>query len=117
MKKLTKKTARRYVTSTQPLSLHKAVCLLLGFEPEGERPEHPSAEYLRAEKWVIDRVPLAGKPEGLTNRQWKMQQILESMGQSGAELEESVRSFGELPQDSQDLALDVIVKRNSQPLQ
>lgn len=106
MKKLTKKTARKYVKNLQgTVTLHQAVCLALGFEPEGERPTNPSLDYLRAERSIFDQVPMTGKPEHLTNRQWTMQLFLEMLGQSGAELEESVRSFGELPVASQDVAL------------
>lgn len=112
MKKLTKKTARKIVADPDLLlSLHEAVCLAMGYEPEGERPEKPTAEYLEAERYILREVPLADKPEHLTNRQWQMQKMLEAAGATGENLEQAVRSFGDLPEGAQDMALAAVRAR------
>ena len=110
MKKITKKSAAKWFNPDAVVSLHEAVCLALGYEPEGSRPPRPSRKYLDAEKWILETVPRSlgaiDRPPGLTDKQWAMHEYLRAMGRSGPELAEGIRTFGELPESEQDIALE-----------
>lgn len=99
-RKLSKKSATKWA-QRETLSLHEAVCLALDQEPEGTRPAKPSARYLEAEKWIMEKVPpvpLAPVDE--------MRQLLRALGTK--DLDAALKDFAELPASEQEIALAAV---------